>query len=290
MISEMKEDILSILINRFTLYVYLLRSTRVVGHEFQHDGEYDEEMENYIAEQRKAGKTDEEILQLVKEKYPEKFEAHYAEEKECIKFQNKIVNALGKTFGYGFLLEDSNILMDYYVLSKYDEIKEKQGEAKADEWLDMMLQSNHDLLGENWKISYNNQDGSAWAEMEEGDQIEELIDFVVKNIFFSSVEINDNIRKQIYNKIINGDDQLKVGEKVSLSDIITIFQQEYYKKYGTGETLREADIKAFLYLNLSNYLGLKDNKYINDNFNVHTENKDYDILSWALRMKLMKMD
>ena len=48
MISEIKKDILSILVNRFTIYVYLLMSTRVVGHEFQHDGE------NNISDQEAA--------------------------------------------------------------------------------------------------------------------------------------------------------------------------------------------------------------------------------------------
>jgi len=115
MISEIKKDILSILVNRFTIYVYLLMSTRVVGHEFQHDGE------NNISDQEAADAqeaieylevgddisddevNDKVIAHLIQKGYSreeaEKIANNVTEDINCYEFQIKIWENLQKTFG-----------------------------------------------------------------------------------------------------------------------------------------------------------------------------------------------
>jgi len=112
MVSGIKEDILSILINRFSIYVYLLRSTRVVGHEWRHDGEKlsddDAKKLNDLLANNK-GKSEKEIREAIKKELGEDVLKEFDEEVSASNFECKIWDSLKKKFGVDDLDADMKL-------------------------------------------------------------------------------------------------------------------------------------------------------------------------------------
>ncbi len=197
-------------------------NTALMGHEWMHDGNNELNILKDDLKKQYPEKTDDEIMEILKTQYKDKYEAVLNEETAATIFGCTILKGLMAQFGSGILNQDSKVALDFLFYLLADGMNPEE----AKEFMKQYIGATHDISNDNFKLLYDKDLKSLVLEIEKGDTIDALWEQLSLYVFGKDSNIGYEEFKRFIESLrllegkINSDGTLKEGQKIDIFELL----------------------------------------------------------------------